>query len=59
MLFPAPLTLPRQIKESVDEISKAALAANADGEFTVFGIAGQTTFLLSSGSSPHFRSPCK
>jgi hypothetical protein len=43
----------------VDEISQAALAANADTELSVFGIATDAAFLLGMGFSPHVGLPDK
>jgi hypothetical protein len=53
MFLPASLALPTQIKIGVNETPQAALGANTDAEFTVFGIATGTAFLLRMGSSPH------
>jgi hypothetical protein len=37
----------------MDKPPKAAFATNMNTEFTIFWVAADTAFLLSSGSSPH------
>jgi hypothetical protein len=56
MLFPAPLAPPRDVQEGMDKPPQPSLATNMNAEFTIFWVAADTAFLLSSGFSPHVRS---